>query len=190
MPLVDASPDWVYASIVAFDEERPASMVAGTVATAAAGRMAASRGCRHDSIIILSVLRTIEEVYGLPFLGSAATATTMTELLPPSPTPTRLRPNSYRYSYRDRHRYNCSNFNTHAQHLLQRRRPHTPSCDLIEGFENITTLVPSGWVRLNRSQPVGTTEWLQGNSSFGWLGGYGVRGLQSGSPASFMAANF
>ena len=66
--------------------------------------------------------------------------------------------------------------------------PATPTppptvCDLTEGFDLITTLVPSGWVMQNNSQPgPGTTGWFQGNPT--------AFPAQSGAPNSYIAANF
>lgn len=34
---------------------------------------------------------------------------------------------------------------------------------IYEGFDDITTLVPNGWVRTNLSSPLGSTNWFQGN---------------------------
>jgi Phosphoesterase family len=88
VPLVTASPDWSHTLlIVTFDEGTTNINGGGHVYTAVAAPWLA-----HADVATaynhFSVLRTIEEVYGLPFLGSAATATTMTELLPPTATPT------------------------------------------------------------------------------------------------------
>jgi hypothetical protein len=63
-------------------------------------------------------------------------------------------------------------------------------CTLVEGFENIETLVGNGWVTTNNSQPLGTTEWFQGDSNFGWLQANEVFPAQSGSARSYIAANF
>jgi hypothetical protein len=51
---------------------------------------------------------------------------------------------------------------------------------LSQGFDNITTL--PGWILINRSSPAGTTNWFQGNS--------GIFPSQSGSPNSYISANF
>ena len=88
VPLVTASPDWEHTLlIVTFDEGTTSTNGGGHVYTAAAAPWLA-----HANVATtynhFSVLRTIEQVYGLPFLGSAATATTMTELLPSGSTPT------------------------------------------------------------------------------------------------------
>ena len=55
-------------------------------------------------------------------------------------------------------------------------------CNLTEGFDLITTLVPGGWVMQNNSSPVGTTGWFQGNST--------VFPSQSGAADSYIGANF
>ena len=88
VPLVTASPDWAHTLlIVSFDEGSTSINGGGHIYTAAAAPWLA-----HANVATtynhFSVLRTIEVVYGLPFLGSAATATTMTELLPSTSTPT------------------------------------------------------------------------------------------------------
>ncbi len=82
VPLVTSSPDWAHTLlIVTFDEGSTNTNGGGHIYTAAAAGW-----LTHASVTTtynhFSVLRTIEEVYGLPFLGGAATATTMTELLP------------------------------------------------------------------------------------------------------------
>ena len=92
VPLVTASPDWDHTLlIVTFDEGTTTINGGGHVYTAAAATWLAPATVA-TTYNHFSVLRTIEEVYGLPFLGSAATAMTMTELLPststPTPTPT------------------------------------------------------------------------------------------------------
>ncbi len=53
---------------------------------------------------------------------------------------------------------------------------------LTEGFDDITTLIPNGWARINNSQPLGTTNWFQGIPA--------VFPSQSGAPNSYIAANF
>gem|GEM_PF-5361632 len=92
VPLVTASPDWAHTLlIVTFDEGTTNANGGGHVYTAAAAPW-----LPHANVATtythFSVLRTIEQVFGLPFLGGAATATTITEILPPAgtatPTPT------------------------------------------------------------------------------------------------------
>jgi len=53
---------------------------------------------------------------------------------------------------------------------------------LTEGFASINALTTAGWVRINRSAPVGTTAWFQGNTS--------VFFAQSGVSNSYIAANY
>lgn len=53
---------------------------------------------------------------------------------------------------------------------------------LAEGFDDISTLAGSGWLRVNNSTAGGTTGWFQGNS--------GVFAAHSGAPDSYIAANF
>ena len=82
VPLVTGSADWNHTLlIVTFDEGSSNSNGGGHVYTAAAAPWLVA-GTATPTYNHFSVLRTIEDVYGLPFLGSAATATTMTELLP------------------------------------------------------------------------------------------------------------
>ena len=67
--------------------------------------------------------------------------------------------------------------------------PPPTVCDLMEGFDDITTLVPGGWVRQNNSQPgPGPTGWFQGNA-FPPFGGIGFPS-QSGAANSYIAANY
>ncbi len=51
-----------------------------------------------------------------------------------------------------------------------------------EGFDNVAALPGSGWVIMNFSTPVGTTDWFQGNPS--------IFTAHSGAPDSYIAANF
>lgn len=51
-----------------------------------------------------------------------------------------------------------------------------------EEFDNITTLSDMGWVIENRSEPVGTRSWFQGNAA--------VFAAHEGEPTAYMAANF
>jgi hypothetical protein len=53
---------------------------------------------------------------------------------------------------------------------------------LLENFDNVANLVPSGWAIVNNSAPAGTTDWFQGNP--------GVFTAQSGAANSYAAANF
>lgn len=82
VPLVTNSPDWAHTLlIVTFDEGTTSINGGGHVYTAAAAPWLVHSNVTN-TYNHFNVLRTIEEAYGLPFLGSAATATTMTELLP------------------------------------------------------------------------------------------------------------
>jgi hypothetical protein len=60
--------------------------------------------------------------------------------------------------------------------------PVTPDCRLIinEGFEDITNL--PGWVLINHSEPLGPSDWFQGND--------GVFPAFDGAPDAYIAANF
>ena len=85
LPLVTSSPDWAHTLlIVTFDEGTTSTGGGGHIYTAAAAPwlvpQAVATTYNH-----FSMLRTTEQVFGLPFLGGAATAATMNELLP-SPT--------------------------------------------------------------------------------------------------------
>src|SRR5438552_2932492 len=51
-----------------------------------------------------------------------------------------------------------------------------------EGFDDITTLVPGGWVMQNNSNPLGTTGWFQGTAT--------VFSSHSGAASSYIAANY
>jgi len=53
---------------------------------------------------------------------------------------------------------------------------------LTEGFNNVATLVGSGWVLTNNSSPIGTTGWFQGNDA--------VFPSQAGASNAYIAANF
>src|SRR5438105_4033468 len=84
VPLVTASPDWEHTLLIVTFDEGTTSLHIYTAAKAPwLAPATVSTFYNH-----FSVLRTIEEVFGLPFLGSAATATTITELFPPTGTPT------------------------------------------------------------------------------------------------------
>jgi hypothetical protein len=62
--------------------------------------------------------------------------------------------------------------------------PPPPVCNsaLREGFDDITSLAGNGWGLINRSDPIGTNGWFQGNSS--------VFGARAGDDNSYIAANF
>ena len=84
LPLVTNSPDWAHTLlIVSFDEGSPGNHI--YTAAGAPWLAHANVGTLYNHF---NVLRTIEQNFGLPFLGGAATATTMTELFPPAATPT------------------------------------------------------------------------------------------------------
>jgi len=53
---------------------------------------------------------------------------------------------------------------------------------LSESFDNITTLASAGWVQTNKSSPLGTTNWFQGNTA--------VFEAEGGPINSYIAANF
>jgi hypothetical protein len=53
---------------------------------------------------------------------------------------------------------------------------------LVQGFDNVTTLGAQGWVQQNNSNPLGTTDWFQGEPS--------IFASQSGTDNSYIAANF
>jgi hypothetical protein len=88
VPLVTTSPDWAHTLlIVSFDEGTTSVNGGGHIYTVAAALWLAPTSVA-TTYNHFNLLRTIEVVYGLPFLGSAATATTMTELLPSTSNPT------------------------------------------------------------------------------------------------------
>jgi hypothetical protein len=89
MPLVTNSPDWAHTLvIVSFDEGTTTLNGGGHIYTAARAPWITAGSNSSTLYNHHSVLRTIEEIYGLPYLNGAATATTMTELFPPAATPT------------------------------------------------------------------------------------------------------
>jgi len=53
---------------------------------------------------------------------------------------------------------------------------------LSEGFDDITLLEPAGWFMQNNSEPLGVTDWFQGNSD--------VFPAHSGDLTSYIGANF
>jgi len=66
--------------------------------------------------------------------------------------------------------------------LLLVAKPASATSVLLENFDNVANLVPSGWAIVNNSSPTGTTDWFQGNPA--------VFTAQSGAANSYIAANF
>ncbi|MBI1761535.1 MAG: choice-of-anchor J domain-containing protein [Acidobacteria bacterium] len=61
--------------------------------------------------------------------------------------------------------------------------PNAPlTASFNEGFDDITTLSPAGWFLQNNSNPLGTTNWFQGNPA--------VFPSQGGATNSYIGANF
>lgn len=58
----------------------------------------------------------------------------------------------------------------------------TASANIIEGFDDITTLPAAGWVEINRSEPLGVLGYFQGNAT--------VFPAQAGPSDSYLAANY
>jgi len=56
-----------------------------------------------------------------------------------------------------------------------------------EGFDNINTLQPSGWVMTNKSDPIGTLNWYQGNSA---LMSTPFNCYEGANPNSYIGANY
>lgn len=56
------------------------------------------------------------------------------------------------------------------------------TADLTEGFEDVTTLPSNGWAQINKSDPIGSTGWFQGNSS--------VFPAHAGDVTHYIGANF
>lgn len=56
------------------------------------------------------------------------------------------------------------------------------TADLAEGFEDITTLPGKGWALINKSDPLGVTNWFQGNSA--------VFPAHAGEITHYIGANF
>ncbi len=53
---------------------------------------------------------------------------------------------------------------------------------LHQGFDDVSTLPGSGWVLINKSEPIGTSGWFQGNT--------GVFDAHDGNNDAYIAANF
>ena len=66
--------------------------------------------------------------------------------------------------------------------LLLSARGASASSVLVENFDNVAALGASGWSVVNNSNPLGTTDYFQGNP--------GVFAAQSGAANSYVAANF
>lgn len=58
----------------------------------------------------------------------------------------------------------------------------TPGANLMEGFNDVTTLPAAGWALINRSEPLGTGSWFQGNPV--------VFPAQAGAPNAYIGTNF
>ena len=95
MPQVTNSPDWAHTLvIVSFDEGTTAINGGGHIYTAAIAPWITPGTSSSTFYNHHSVLRTIEDIFGLPYLGGATTSTTMTELFPTGPTPTNTATNT------------------------------------------------------------------------------------------------
>jgi hypothetical protein len=60
--------------------------------------------------------------------------------------------------------------------------PLTVQAQLSESFNDISTLAASGWVQKNNSQPLGQSNWFQGNTA--------VFAANSGAADAYIGANF
>ena len=88
VPLVTSSSDYAHTLlIVTFDEGTTTAGGGGHIYTAAAAPWL-SGNTITSTYNHFNVLRTTEQIFGLPFLGRAATTQTITEILPPVATPT------------------------------------------------------------------------------------------------------
>ncbi|MEP6944849.1 MAG: FG-GAP-like repeat-containing protein [Acidobacteriota bacterium] len=86
VPLVNAGSDSAHTLlIVTFDEGSTSTNGGGHIYTAISAPWL-NAGTVSTTYNHLSVLRTIEAIYGLPFLGNAATAQTITQILPTART--------------------------------------------------------------------------------------------------------
>jgi hypothetical protein len=86
LPLVNVSPDLAHTLlIITFDEGTTSTGGGGHIYTAVSAPWRTA-GTVNTTYNHFNVLRTIEAIYGLPFLGSAATVATMNEILPPPRT--------------------------------------------------------------------------------------------------------
>ncbi|MEP6849896.1 MAG: alkaline phosphatase family protein [Acidobacteriota bacterium] len=82
VPLVTGSPDWAHTLlIVSFDEGESNVNGGGAIYTAASAPWLSSKTITAQ-YNHFSLLRTTEDIFGLPHLGSAATASTINEILP------------------------------------------------------------------------------------------------------------
>jgi hypothetical protein len=87
VPLVTGSPDFAHTLlIVTFDEGTTNTNGGGHIYTAAAAPWLAGKTVAA-TYNHFSLLRTTEDIFGLPHLGGAATASTISELFPPVPGP-------------------------------------------------------------------------------------------------------
>ncbi|MBV9242308.1 MAG: carboxypeptidase regulatory-like domain-containing protein [Acidobacteria bacterium] len=82
LPQITGAPDWAHTMvIVTFDEGTTNTNGGGHIYTAV-GAPWLSHATSATQYNHFSMLRTIESIFGLTFLGSAATATTISEILP------------------------------------------------------------------------------------------------------------
>ena len=82
LPKITGSVDWTRTLvIVTFDEGSTNLNGGGNIFTAAGAPWLSSKTVT-STYNHFSMLRTVEQIFGLPFLGSAATATTINEILP------------------------------------------------------------------------------------------------------------
>jgi hypothetical protein len=85
VPLVTNSPDFAHTLlIVTFDESDAVPLPAGGHVYTAAAAPWLHNVTISPTYDHFSLLRTTEDIFGLPHLGSAATASTITEILPPA----------------------------------------------------------------------------------------------------------
>ncbi|MGI8786357.1 MAG: alkaline phosphatase family protein [Pyrinomonadaceae bacterium] len=87
LPLVLNSPDFAHTLlVVSFDEGSTSTNGGGHIYTAAAAPWLNNKTITA-TYNHFSMLRTIEQIFGLPFLGSAANFPTISEILPPASRP-------------------------------------------------------------------------------------------------------
>ncbi|HEY2847813.1 MAG TPA: alkaline phosphatase family protein [Pyrinomonadaceae bacterium] len=82
LPKITGSADWAHTLVIITFDEGSTNLNGGGNIYTAAGAPWLSNKPVTPTYNHFSMLRTIEHIFGLPFLGSAATATTINEILP------------------------------------------------------------------------------------------------------------
>ena len=82
LPLITAGPDWAHTLVIVTFDEGSTSLNGGGHIYTAAGAPWLSGVTVTPTYNHFSMLRTVEQIFGLPFLGAAASAATINEILP------------------------------------------------------------------------------------------------------------